>query len=601
MSRALRAAALVVALALPAAGRAQLVLVDRGLRAGGLWCFPLANDDRQWVYVPAAGRLATDATGLPQFSLLLYTQEAAEPPAPAASPGGAGDAVTPAADRGSTIRASGGGAVLHMLVLYETPPEAVAAAQRELRKTLKREDVVLRGPIVFQEGRYAVVSAILDQGAPERKLLATGRAPVLEGNRLALAFDLTPAQASVLWQSFQLSTPDVSLVFDLAFQGLTDAYQAELTVDWAEVRKSASFKAGGTVYFIGADVEKAVDELRRTNAITLETAGDSPATQGLLDAVYAKIIDLLFAPVEPDRVPDDQQGGIASAISALVGGQGALSSRNTTGFGAYVGFRLKDMKTEGRSVLRFDHRASVERHALVTVNVGDLYRRHGAKLFKRVNPADPAFRQREVHVSVDGGLVPDFETYVNSVTLTLRKQHAAGGSTVKELVVDRAAATRGTPALKLVYGWSGDDDPLRWLEYEYRTRWAFKGGGAFHTEWTRADAPMVSLYAPYERRVIRATGDGRALRAKKVRVVVVTLEYPFFGEKRRKQLVLRPGDGPLEGEAEVTLPAGHFDCEYTVTWSLEGGRSVTARGRDASGWIFVDDLPAESPAVDPAP
>jgi hypothetical protein len=576
------AIALVVGLGLPGTVRAQMVSVDRGVRAEGLWCFPLATDDRQWVYLPAAARLASDSAGLPQFSFLRYTLE-----------------TTPTDAGAATITKSAGGAVLHFLVLYETPPEAVAAAQRELRRTLGRDDVAVRGPIVFKSGRYALVSAILS--TPERRLLASGSAPVFEGNRLALAFDLTPEQSSVLMQSFAMPMPDVSLVFDLAFDGLTDAYQAELTIDWAEVRKSAAFSAGGSIYFVGADVQYAIDELRRTHAITLRTEGGDAPSEALLAAVYDRLLKLLFDPVEPTRPSSDGRGGLPEALATLLDPQtGPFNARSTTGFGAYARFQLKELHSEGRSVLHFDHRAAVERHSLVTFNVGDLYRRFAKTHFKTVNAGDPAFRQREVHVGIDGGLLPDFDRYVNSVTLTLRKQHESGAQTVKELFIDRTAA-RTEASLKLVYGWNEDADPLRWLEYDYRTSWAFKGGGAYQSLWTSTAAPMVSLYTPYERRIVHVVGDGGALRAKGVRSVAVQIEYPFFGEKRRNQLVLRPGSEPLDEAAEITLPQGQYEYGFTITWSLPGNRRAVARGRDSSGYVFVDDVPAESAAVEPAP
>ena len=47
----------------------------------------------------------------------------------------------------------------------------------------------------------------------------------------------------------QMRTPDISIVFDMTFTGLTEAYDADLTIDWAEVRKSQAFGAGGSVYF----------------------------------------------------------------------------------------------------------------------------------------------------------------------------------------------------------------------------------------------------------------------------------------------------------------------------------------------------------------
>jgi hypothetical protein len=51
---------------------AQQILVDRGVRAGGLWCFPLASDPQTFVYVPSDARLAADDAGRPQFSFVRY-------------------------------------------------------------------------------------------------------------------------------------------------------------------------------------------------------------------------------------------------------------------------------------------------------------------------------------------------------------------------------------------------------------------------------------------------------------------------------------------------------------------------------------------------
>ena len=51
---------------------AQPVLMDRGVRAAGLWCFPVAGDPLQYVYLPAGAKLATDDQGRPQFSFVRY-------------------------------------------------------------------------------------------------------------------------------------------------------------------------------------------------------------------------------------------------------------------------------------------------------------------------------------------------------------------------------------------------------------------------------------------------------------------------------------------------------------------------------------------------
>jgi hypothetical protein len=579
ISRALLLTALLPLASAPAT--AQQIAIDRGIRAGGLWCFPLASDPRTFVYLPSSVRLSQDDAGRPQFSFVRYVAEAADDPAKAA-----------------TITASGGGGVLHFLVEMDTPSGAIAEAQQIIRSRLKDDDVTLRGPVVFQEGRYALVSSILNPagGAPERKILTSGRAPVLEGNRLAFAFDLTPQQSTLLMATFGTAAPDVSLVFDMTFAGLTEAYDAELTIDWAEVRTNKAFSAGGSAYYVGADVELAFDRLRRDNAIKLRSSGDNAAMEALLTTVYTKLLDLLFRPVEPERVPEGQQGGLADAISAILDPSGPLGSRKTTGFGLNVAYQLKDLKSSGLSVLNFNHRSSVERHSVIAFNIGDFHRKYGSdtKHFRAINIDDPTFQQRVVHVALDGALAPDFDRYINSVSVTLRKQHQNGQETVRELVLDRQAAAKLPAALAMVYGWNGDDDRTAWLQYEYRTRWSFKGGGMHETAWTRSATPVIDLFAPYERQTVQILGRVDALKQKQVRAVVVEIAYEFFGQRRQHQLVIR-ADKPAEDHAlQLTVPLGNFRYDYNITWQLEGGQRLTSTGRDSSGVVIVDELPTGS-------
>lgn len=560
---------------------AQQILVDRGIRAADLWCFPLETDPRTYVYIPAAARLATDDSGRPEFSFVRYVIAAGSEAASAA-----------------TITQAAGGGILHFLVLLETPPAMVEAAQASLRKTLKNDEVTLRGPIVFADGRYALVSSILKPSGSgtEKALVAGGRAPVLEGNRLALSFELDAQHASLLLESFKMATPDVSLVFDMSFGGLTEAYDAELTIDWSEVRKSEGFSAGGTIYFVSADVEAKFDELFRNNAIKLRSSGTDSAMEALLETVYNKLLELLFKPVEAERIPADQRGGLTQALSALTDTRsGPLSSRKTTGFGIYGGYQVKEMRSSGMSRLDFNHRATVERHAFIALNVGDVHRRYGGdpSYFRAVNLEDPTFLQREVHVGVDGALLRDFEGYINSVTVTLRKLHGGGNQTVRELVLDRDSYKKNGNDLRMVYGWDGDSDRMAWLSYDYRMSWSFKGGGTHESAWKTSETPMIELFSPFERRTVSIVGNLQALAASGVRAVVVQIEYPFFDGRRRRQVVVKTNEPETEHEVEITLPLNEFSYDYSISWQLEGNRRLTTHGKDSSGLVFIDELPQQ--------
>jgi hypothetical protein len=580
MKRLVLAAAL---LAAPVCANAQQVMMDRGMRAGELWCFPLASDSTTYVYLPAAARLASDEQGRPQFSFVRYVINTN------------GDSSS-----ASGITDARGGGVLHFLVMLETPPRMVDEASDALEKALKDQKVKLRGPIVFADGRYTLVSSVLrEKEAAKSQVVATGRAPVLEGNRIALSFDLDPERATLLLQSFAMATPDVSLMFDMTFAGLSDAYDADLTVNWSEVRKSKSFSAGASYYFVGADIDVAFDELRRNNAIVLRTSGTNAASEALLTTVYQRLLGLMFKPVEPDRVPQENRGNLFDALGAMMSGKGPLSSRKMTGFGGSVGYQMRDLKTEGKSVMSFNHRATVERHALIAFNLGDFEREHGADptYFRTVNLGDPAFQQREIQVGIDGALLPELNQAINSITVTMRKTHGNGQQTLRELVLDRTSAIDTPGKLRMVYGWNGDSDRIAWLGYDYRTRWSFKGGGVFETPWTRSDAPMIDLFAPYERRIVQLAGDSAVLRARGVRAVVVEVDYPFFGERRRPQMVVRPGDAIDEKRVEVTLPLGQPEYEVTMTWQLASSQRLTAKRRDSSGLVFVDDMPNAAAAT----
>lgn len=557
--------------------RAQTVEIERGTLAAGLWCFPILNRPDEWVYVPARAGLVRDDQGRPKFSFVRYAfaQEAH----------GSG---------GASITQAEGGGIVHFLVRYETPDDQVAAARSELRERLDNDEIRLAGPIVFDSGRYTLVSSILTEDGDQRpQLLASGTAPVLEGNQLALSFHLEPEKAMLLMESFRMDTPDISIVFDLEFAGITDAYEAEVVVDWSQVRENHAFSAGGSIYFVSAEVEAEIDRLVRNNAIRMVSAGEDAAMEALIGRIYERLLELMFNPVAPERVPPDERGGLTDAIGALVGQGGLLSSGNTTGFGAHVGYRMKDLRWEGQTVLDFNHRARVRRNAYITFNIGDLYRRYGddPAFFRAVNPADPTFDQREIHLAVDGELASEFEQLINSASVTLRKRHAGGDITIQERVINAASVQSDTSPAPLVYGWRDDTDRLAWLEYEYRTHWHFRGGGTYVSDWTRSDAAMIQLYAPFQRHRVQLVNTGLDLSALGVRAVVVNLDYPFFGTLRREQMVVR-GDQPgMENAVEITLPRDVFDYDYRITWIMADGSRPQLEKRDSSGLIFLDPPP----------
>jgi hypothetical protein len=575
------------ALAAPRAS-AQSLLLDRAHRAAGLWCFPVVDRPHDWRYLPADAKISRDAAGNPELSFIRYVKVTPSAEAPAG---------------GSTITEAEGGGVLHLLVLYETDPKKVQSAQAELRRDLDDKEILLGGPVVFSSGRYAVISSILPtsggeaaaDASPVRKLLRSGDAPVLEGNKLALSFDLDKTQAALLNQSFKMAKPDVSISFDMKFAGLTDPYDATIDVNWDMVHHSQSIGGGVSVYFVSADVKVALEELTRNGAVKVTSRGENANMEGLLNTAYAKVMDLLFAPVPDGNAPAAAAPGLLSLLGAGMSGGSAASW-----FSIHGSYELKELRTSGRTTIDLNHQSAAERHTLLTVNVGELYSKYGnnPQYFKTANLfEDAVFQKRNVLVALDGSLLPEFGAFVSSVTVTLKKQHQDGTTTLGESVITKSTAAAlaedaAHGALALTYGYAGDDDREAWLRYDYRTRWNFQGGAAYDTPWAATDGPMISVFAPYQHRTVEIFGDPAILRARGVTHAVVKVTYPFFGTPRSEQVLCRVGSQPIEAKIDVTLPLNTFATQVHVTWYLAGGRFLTETREDSSGLVLLDEIPS---------
>lgn len=558
---------------------AQPVSVDRGVQAEGLWCFPLVNDSLTWLYLPDEGMLAMDDQKRPQFSLIRYVDVQENPDA----------------DATNSISKAAGGALVHFLVTYGTDEKKIERAHDKLTSIFSNSRIKLKGPVIFQEGRYTLVSSILnpDTNEPEKKVLAVGSAPVLQGSRIALSFELDPIRSKLFLESLQMPTPDVSIVFDMTFTGLTDAYRAKITVNWAEMEKGNYLHTGGSLYFLSGEIEKAFEEMRRDGAVKIETEGEDDRMQQIVDAAYAKIVDMLFRKVEPAQEPAEQQDPITALLGDLFGGgKGAGGTGKLYGFSAFAVYKKKNISHSGTAELNFNSRSTVNRHYFITFNIGGFYKTYGENpdYIRTVSLSDPDFQQRDISVGVDGFLLPEFDKFINGVTVTLRKNHQGGSTTIRELKILKGTLDNGKP-LVMSYGSFGDTDRLAWLNYEYRAQFIFLGGRSWETGWRKQNAAMINLQTPYERRVVRLEADPDTLKAKNVRATTVKVEYPFFDGMKSMEKTVFPADDLSKMQFDLLLPEGQYAYKYTLRWRLKDGTEKVVKGETEMGILFIDAVP----------
>jgi hypothetical protein len=561
----------VIFLGLFITGYSQPVLVGGFVEAEGLICFPVYGDSTQYRYLPSRGRLATTENDLPEFSFLQYAVENTDAPV-----------------SGSSITEANGGGLIHFLVLYDTPEDQVRKAERELKRKLKRQDLILSGPVEINAGKFMLISSLLIDGKEQKEIIGTGVAPVFQNSRVAFSFLVQPLKAKLLMESFKMATPDISITFDLEFSGLTNAYNGQLVVDWAQVQESEYSNSSVDAIFYSSDVEKSFGSLIQNGAIRMETYGNDSIASDLLSLAYDRLLKLMFDPVRPDSIPPEKTRG---ALEEIFGRRGLL--------GGLVGgsdvYKKQTIKTSGQTVVQINSRKLVPRHHLVTFNIGDLHKNFGdnERIFRKVAIDDPAFQQREVLVNLDGSIRDEFEDMISSVSVTMRKNHQNGDETVKEIFVNKDVLSEYDGTSKLIYLNKGDNNRTGWLDYDYLVNWQFKKDGNYVADWVTANSPVINLYTPYKYRQIDLIGDVKKLEDTGVIAVSVEISYPFFDRTKKDRVTIKTKDDQADYNLEAILPLDTDIVDYSITWIFREGRKVMQRGQDEYGVILIDEVPNE--------
>ena len=558
----------------------QEILLDEFERIGDITCFRSYDNELVYYYLPNRPHLALDENGEPEFSFLKYVQNV-KLPAGQDSKGGIQEAV--------------GGGVVHFLVSYGFPEEEIRKAEAKLRKKIKKSRIA--GPIIFRSGTFGLVTSITDkESGLSRSLVGIGRAPLIEGNRAAVSMDLTEKGASLLWESFKMENPDISLVFEMEILGYRNPYQAAMEVDWSKVYKNQSIKAGLKVFWVGADVDVAFKELEQEGAVKITAKGENPNMDAIINRVNSKLLDIMFEKIEPEKKKEPSGGGFMDAVGALFSGK-LKGNQLKSGFSLFGGYKLKNIKQKGRFVMDLNQYSPDNLTTVMAGNIGNIYQKYGQdpRYFRAANLDDPVYRQREIFVMMDGRNAGDFQDYINFVTVQILKEHQNGEKTIDEVVIDKDSFSSKKNRFRMVYGWKEDNDREKWMEYKYKTVWNFRGGTHHESSWLGTDSFVLSVAPPYQYRRISLEADPDIFKEMGVRHALVKLYYDFFGKEVMIQKTIKTKDKALSKEIEYACPIGKFDFSYEVTWYLKDGKRLrSGRINDSSDIIYIDELPEKN-------
>jgi hypothetical protein len=263
-------------------------------------------------------------------------------------------------------------------------------------------------------------------------------------------------------------------------------------------------------------------------------------------------------------------------------------------FAVLASFEMKSVRQRGNFKIDLNKYTAATRTYPFTSSITGLTSYMNDPLyFKEINMDDPLYKQRELVVMVDGANATDFGTYINFATVQMRKKHQSGEESQDEVRIDRKNFNAEGNAFKLMYGWKGDNDRRRWMDYEYQTTWSFFGGKEQQDPWKNANTGALNVVPPFQKRSVDVDADPDAMTKAGVRVATVKLYYKLGDTEKVKIVTLNALKGKLSERIDFITPPDQLNYEYEVDYQLKGSKTFsTGRKTASAATLILEDVPA---------
>jgi hypothetical protein len=283
----------------------------------------------------------------------------------------------------------------------------------------------------------------------------------------------------------------------------------------------------------------------------------------------------------------------APTNTANNGGNNNGSRDTGPSFAIVATFEMKHIHQQGTFKIDLNKSTADNIDMRFDENIGDLSGfMNDPTVFRQANLDDPLYIQRELTAFVDGMNAQDFGQFVNFVNLRMKKTHESGDITNQEVRIDRNNFNKEGNNFKMVYGFKGDNDRKKWMDYEYEAEWSFFGGQSVSVPLQKSTSGAIDLAPPFQKRSVEFTADPTAVSSNGIRLITVKLFYTLNGNELSKVVTLNPSKSQLSEKVDFLLPADSFDYKYQVEWKLNNSQTRSSDKLSAhDAIVFVDNMP----------
>ncbi len=565
-------------LLLPSAARALVNYEAGRLEINGILLLQDAADKKTYYYLPPAPRVSQRKDGGLELSVIKFVDP-----------------------KGDT---SGG--LFHMLVSLSLPAEDLEEMKTELKKI--KPDAKIMGPVPLKqesEASFSIISGTLSDKKFTTQIISSGRAPVTPGSKAAVAATLSPHGATLLWESLQKPTSDVSIALRTYYEASLPSFQAKIHAEVSTVYTHFSKIQNKQKGYSKKQVRDIVDELVRTGDIKVDVMDRMPedtankAMQSMVDLITGKLTETIFdqktgftaipekeKAVESGQIKGRQKKGWLAKLFTSTGNQKYFTDNQ------YV---LKNREDINRAVfsINLTRRAVIKVPVDTAGNISGLYSefKDNPDMFRVVNLADPAFQKRELFFRVDGDYTGAFEKIMNYAGVSIQKKYKSQADATGELIFTREDIRDGRLSKSWKYARLGEKKSS-WLDYDYRTTWSIQGQHKVNhpkdpDQWISSADPIITIAPPLERMDLEIDADRFLFEEVAMRSATLEVRYRIFGkEKTQRFAVMRATDAESVSNQVLFCDPGKI-IQYRVNWYPMKGKPEKGEWTDLEDTYLV--------------
>ncbi|MGC9352743.1 MAG: hypothetical protein ACP5D9_02830 [Mariniphaga sp.] len=510
------------------------------------------------------------------------------------------------------------GGLFHALIQFTLPAEVLEELQAAMEEKVPGAEImgsVPLQPLASEEGEgtagFTIVSSVLTDTEGEealtRSVITSGHAPLLPGSKSAIAANLTPEGATLLWNSFTGATSDVSASINACYEASVKAYNAVVSAEMNVVYDHFSTVFNYQEGYTRRQLRNVVDDLQRAGNIKVEVFDRSKGIgikstemEGILNVVTDKLIEVMFntetgwskAPeketaVEVGQIKGRQSRGWITKLFKGTGNQKYLSDDQ------YVLKKRTDIHSNS-FYLNLSKETTIKVPLHSSGNLGGFYEELGdnEKYFRIVDLNDPAFQYREVFFQIDGEYVDAFSSKINFVSVNFQKKYDFNPAVNKSIIFNYQDVENGEQIKSVSFPRLGADN-ADWLDYEYRLSWSVRGFDdpvkipESEEKWIKSNEPVVSLKPPFNKMTVEVDADRSMFKDAGIVTAIVEFASTLMGKTER---VGRVRLGAEDAESVSKLVLYHDEGEqiaYRVTWVSKYGTEKTPVKALDSDYLYL--------------